>query len=81
MTTMAVARTKNNNNEYLERLTRTDPKRLHILYKYILSKFNAYNVNAHIRTHAHRLACAHTHTHTHTHQSHSRAMRLKKKFF
>ena len=32
----------NNNNEYLERLTRTGPKRLHVLYKYILSKFNAY---------------------------------------
>ena len=26
----------NNNNEYLERLTRTDPQRLHVLYKYIL---------------------------------------------
>ena len=33
----------NNNNDYLECLTRTGPKRLHILYKYILSKFNAYN--------------------------------------
>ena len=28
----------NNNNEYLERLTRTGPKRLHILYKYIFVK-------------------------------------------
>ena len=37
----------NNNNEYLERLTRSGPKRLHVLYKYILSKFNAYNMNAH----------------------------------
>ena len=36
-------------NEYLERLTRTGPKRLHILYKYILSKFNAYNMNAHTK--------------------------------
>ena len=25
----------NNNNEYLERLTRRGPKRLHVLYKYI----------------------------------------------
>ena len=24
----------NNNNKYLERLTRTGPKRLHVLYKY-----------------------------------------------
>ena len=37
----------NNNNEYLERLTRAGPKRLHDLYKYILSKFNAHNMNAH----------------------------------
>ena len=37
----------NNNNEYLERLTRTGPKRLHDIYKYILSKFNAHNMNAH----------------------------------
>ena len=43
----------NNNNEYLERLTRTGPKRLHVLYKHILSKFSAYNMNArtHARTH------------------------------
>ena len=67
----------NNNNEYLERLTRTGPKRLHVLYKYILSKFNVYNMNAHTRTHTHRIAHArtrahvhtrrNTHTHTHTH--------------
>ena len=37
--------TTNNNNEYLERLTRTGPKRLHVLCKYTLSKFNAYNKN------------------------------------
>ena len=48
-----------NNNEYLERLTRTGPKRLHVHYRYILSKFNAYNMNAH--THAR----AHTDSHTH----------------
>ena len=47
-----------NNNEYLERLTRTGPKRLHVLYKYILSKFNAYNMNAHTHTNTHRLAYA-----------------------
>ena len=39
-----------NNNEYLERLTRTGPKRLHVRYKYILSKFNAYNMNAYTYT-------------------------------
>ena len=31
-----------NNNEYLECLTCTGPKHLHVLYKYILSKFSAY---------------------------------------
>ena len=83
----------NNNYEYLERLTRTGPKRLHVLYKYILSNFNAYNMNAHTYTHththarthtdSHARAHTHTHTHTHTHQSHIRAMwalRLKKRF-
>ena len=50
----------NNNNEYLECLTCTGPKRLHILYKYILSKFNAYNMNAH----AHRDLHMRAHTHT-----------------
>ena len=40
----------NNNNEYLEHLTRTGLKRLHVLYKYTLSKFNAYNMNAHTHT-------------------------------
>ena len=34
-----------NHNEYLECLTRTSPKCLHILYNHILSKFNAYNKN------------------------------------
>ena len=59
----------NNNNEYLECLTCTGPKRLHVLYKDILSKFNAYNMNAH--THArtptdpHTHACTHARTHTH----------------
>ena len=53
-----------NNNEYLERLTLTGPKHLHVLYKYILSEFNAYNMNA--RTHA----CTHTQTRTRTHTHH-----------
>ena len=78
-----------NNNDYLERLTRSGPKRLHVLYKYILSKFNAYNMKAHTHTHAHTQthtrtrrrtrARSHTHTHarahTHTHQLHIRAIR------
>ena len=60
----------NNNNEYLdlECLTCTGPKCLYIFYKYILSKFNAYNMNAPTCMHTHRLAhahrCARTHTHT-----------------
>ena len=52
----------NNNNEYLEHLTRTGPKRLHVLFKYILSKFNACNINAHTHARTQRLAHAHTHT-------------------
>ena len=58
----------NNNNEYLERLNRTGPKRLHVLYKYILSKFKAYNMNAHThaRSHTHGLAHARAHAHTYT---------------
>ena len=59
----------NNNNEYLERPTGS--KRLHVLYKYILSKFSAYNMNAHTHSHTHRdshtHAPAHTVTQTHTH--------------
>ena len=51
-TAAVLAHNNNNNNEYLERLTCTGPKRLHVLYKYILSKFNAYNMNAHTHTHA-----------------------------
>ena len=62
-----------NNNEYLQRLTHTGPKRLHVLYKYVLSKFNAYNMNAHTyacthaQSHTHAPTCAHTRVHTHTH--------------
>ena len=50
----------NNNNEYSERLTHTGPKRLHVLYKYILSKFNKYNKNTHTHMHAHTKTCTHT---------------------
>ena len=58
----------NNNNEYLERLIRTAPKRLHVLYKYTLSKFNANNMNARARaqTHTHTHARTHIHTDPHT---------------
>ena len=45
----------NNNNEYLERLTHTGPKCLHILYKYIF-----------VRIQCIQHECRHTHTHTHT---------------
>ena len=34
-------------------------------YKHILSKFNAYNMNAHTDSHKHTLARARAHTHTH----------------
>ena len=66
-------------HEYLERLTRTGPRRLHVLFKYILSKFSAYNMNAH----AHTQTRTRTHKHTHTHQSQIRAIRtmsLKTRF-
>ena len=94
--TLTPARLHSNcvNNEYLERPTRTGPKRLHVLYKYILLKFNAYKMNAHTHARTHRDSHTHarartharTHTHTHTHtltQSRiraTRAMRLKKRF-
>ena len=57
----------NNNNKYLECLTHTGPKRLHMLYKYILSKFNAYNMNVHTHTHTHTHTHAHSHSHTCVH--------------
>ena len=53
----------NNNNEYLEQLTRTGHKRLHVLYKYILSKFNAYRTWTHTHMHAHTQTRTHTRTH------------------
>ena len=56
-----------NNNEYLEPLTCTGPKRLHVLYKYILSKFNVYNMNAHTHIRSHRLTHTRAHAHMHTH--------------
>ena len=56
---------RNNNNEYFERLTHTDPKRLHVLYKYILVKIQCLqHESTHTRTHKHRLAHARTRTHT-----------------
>ena len=65
----------NDNNEYLERLTRTDPKRLHVLYKSILSKFNAYNMNA--CTHRHTRTYTHTRTHTRTHAHTHKDVRIR----
>ena len=82
----AVQRDNNNNDdddEYLERLTRTGPKRLHVLYKYILSKFNAFNMNAHTHARTHRDSHTHARARPHTHQSHIRAIRtirLKERF-
>ena len=54
----------NNNNEYLQRLTRTGPKRLHVLYKYIIivKIQRIQHECTHKRTHTHRLAYMHTHT-------------------
>ena len=58
----------NNNNEYLERQTRTGPKRLHVLYKYIFVKIQCIQHECtHTRTHTHRLAHARTRAHTNTH--------------
>ena len=54
-------------HEYLERLTRTGPKRLHVLFKHILSKFSVYNMNAHAHTQTRTYTYAHTHAQTHTH--------------
>ena len=44
---LSVTFNNHNNHEYLQRLTCTGPNRLHILGKYRLSKFRAYNINAH----------------------------------
>ena len=57
---------KNKNNGYLERLTCTGPKCLHILYMYRLSKCKACSTNAHPHMHA----CMHVHMHAHT-QAHA----------
>ena len=65
--TLSLTTTTTNNNEYLEHLNHTGPKRLHVLYKYILSKFNAYNMNAHTHTHTHAHTDSHTHARAHTH--------------
>ena len=70
----------NNNNEYLERLTHTGPKRLHVLYKYIFVKIQCIqHERKHTRMHTHRLAhvCMHARTHTHTDtQTHTHAHQL-----
>ena len=60
----SVLSSNSNNNEYLERLTCTGPKHLHVLYKYILSKFNAYSMNVHTHTHTQTRTRTHKHTHT-----------------
>ena len=64
-------RFNNNNNEYLERLTRTGPKRLHVLYKYIFVKIqNSIHttwMHAHMHAHTQTRTCTHTRTHTNTH--------------
>ena len=64
----------NNNNEYLERLTRTGPKRLHVLYKYIFVKIQCIqhectHTRTHTDLHTHARTHARTRTHTHTHTS------------
>ena len=41
------------------------PKHLHIVFKHILSKFNAYNMNAHTHTQTPTHKCARAHTHPH----------------
>ena len=46
----------NNNHEYLECLTCTGPKRVHVFYKYIFVKIQCIQHE-----------CTHTHTQTHTH--------------
>ena len=54
---------KHNNNECLERLTRTGPKRLHVLYKYIIFIVKIQRIQhecTHTCTHIHRLAHAGT---------------------
>ena len=72
----------NNNNGYFKCLTLSGPKCLHILYVYILSKFNAYNTtHTHMHPHIHAHVHMHAYTHTLTHtQLHIRAMGLKGRF-
>ena len=59
-----------NNNGYLESITRTGPKRLHILQMYMFSRFKArmHAGNAtHTHTHTHTLSLSLSHAHTHVH--------------
>ena len=55
--------TNNNNNEYLERLTCTGPKRLHVLYKYIFVKIQCIQ---------HECTRTQTHTRMRTHTQYRR---------
>ena len=65
---VVVALNNNNNNEYLECLTCTGPKHLHILYKYIFVKIQCIQHECmHTRMQTHRLAHARKHTDSHTH--------------
>ena len=60
------------NNGYLERLTRTDPKRACTLFTemHLFSKFTAYNTNTqHRQTDRH--TCHHHHHHHHNTQTHT----------
>ena len=74
-------------DNYIERLTRRDPKLLQILQMYIFSKFSTYNTHAHIhahiiRTHAHTHAPPpHTHTHPTPPHTHRLLLFLKRKVF
>ena len=57
----------NNNNEYLEHLTRTGPKRLHVLYRYIFVKIQCIqHESMHTCTHTQTCTCTHMRTCTHT---------------
>ena len=50
---LSIINNNNNDNEYLERLTRTGPKRLHVLYKYIYCQNSMHTTWMHTHTHAH----------------------------
>ena len=65
---------RDNNNEYLEHLTRTGPKRLHVLLQVHIVKIQCKqhdcthtHANTHTDSHTHARTHTRTHTHTHTH--------------